>query len=98
MNIIESKLLANVERFLKVCKIRFNLFGLQGGGNYLENRVNWVELWCVGSSEKVGDVVMWMVGDILQGMSSASGTQLEASPECARSTRVLQSTDVGSPF
>ncbi len=40
------------------------LFGVQGGKD-LENRVNWVDLCSVCSSEKVGDVVLRMVADIL---------------------------------
>ncbi len=58
------------------------------GGKDLKNRVNWVELWSVCSSEKVGDVVLWMVEDILPDLPSASGTQLEVSAEGARSARV----------
>ncbi len=44
-----------------------------------------MELRSVCSSEKVGDVVMWMVEDILPDLPSASDTQLEVSPEGARS-------------
>ncbi len=40
------------------------IFSVQGGGKDLENRVNWAELWSVCSSEKVGDVVMWMIEDV----------------------------------
>ncbi len=75
-------------------KIRYDLFSVQ----VLQNHVNWVELWNVSSSEKVGDVVMWMVEDILPNLPSASGTQLEVSPEGARSVRVCQYADVGNPF
>ncbi len=45
----------------------------------------------------VGDVVIWMVEDILPDLPSASGTQLELSPEGARSARFMQYVDVGSP-
>ncbi len=54
----------------------YDLFGVQGGGKDLEKRVNWVELWIVCSSEKVGDVIVWMFEDILPDLPSASGTQL----------------------
>ncbi len=57
-----------------------------------------MELWSVCSSEKFGDVVIWMVEDVLPDLPSASGTQFEVSPEGARSARVLQNADVGSPF
>ncbi len=69
-------------------KIRCYLFGVQGSGKDLENRVNWVELWSFCSLEKVGDVVTWMVENILPDLSSASGTQFEVSVEGARSARV----------
>ncbi len=52
------------------------------------NRVNCLELWRFCSSEKVGDAVTWMVEDILPDLPLASGTQLEVSPEGARSARV----------
>ncbi len=68
--------------------MRLDLIVVQGGGEDLKNRVNWVELWCVCSSEKVGDVVIWMAEDILPDLPPASGTQLEVSPEGARSARV----------
>ncbi len=57
-----------------------------------------MELWRVCSSEKVGDVVIWMVEDILLELPSASGTHLEVTPKCARSAQVYQYADVGSPF
>ncbi len=69
-------------------KIRKDLFGVQGGGKDLENRVKWVELWSVCSSEKVGDIVIWMIEYILPDLPSATGTQFEVSPEGARSARV----------
>ncbi len=47
-----------------------------------------MESWSVCSSVKVGDVVIWMVEDILPDLRSASGTQLEVSPEGARSDLV----------
>ncbi len=54
----------------------------------MNNVKNWVELCSVRSSEKVGDVVMLMFEDILLDFPSALGTQLEVSPEGARSARV----------
>ncbi len=57
-----------------------------------------MELWRVCSSEKVEDVVIQMVKDILPDLPSSSGTQLEVRPEGARSARVMQYVDVGSPF
>ncbi len=73
--------------FSQLDKIRLDLFGVQGGKD-LENRVNWVELLSVCNSEKIGDVVMWMVEDILLDLPSASGTQLGVSPEVVRFARV----------
>ncbi len=67
--------------------IRLDLFGEKGSKDR-KNRVNWVELCSVCSSEKDGDVVTWLVEDILPDLPSASGTQLEVSPEGARSARV----------
>ncbi len=48
----------------------------------------WVEWWSVFSSEKVGDIVRWMVEDIRPDLPSASGTERDVSPEGARSARV----------
>ncbi len=57
-----------------------------------------MELWNVSSSEKVGDVVMWMVEDVLPDLPSASGTLLEVSPEGARSARVYSTPTLEAPF
>ncbi len=65
-----------------IVKIRLDIFGGEGGGKDLENRVNWVKSWSVYLRE--GWRRCNMVEDIIPDLTSASGTQLQVSPEGAR--------------
>ncbi len=54
----------------------------------LKNLVSWVKCGSVCSSEKVGDAVMGIVGNILLDSTSVSGAHFEVISEGAKPARV----------